>query len=96
MIPSLVLLDLMLPGTDGVELMKDILDLVDVPDHIPVGLQPGGRRGEGLRHGSGRLRGEAVLSYRTGGENKGGPTQANMSGTGSSPRDTLQAGRPDD
>ena len=29
--PELVLLDLMLPGTDGIELMKDILDVSDVP-----------------------------------------------------------------
>ena len=29
--PELVLLDLMLPGTDGIELMKDILDMADVP-----------------------------------------------------------------
>lgn len=29
--PDLVLLDLMLPGTDGIELMKDILEVVDVP-----------------------------------------------------------------
>ncbi len=29
--PHLVLLDLMLPGTDGIELMKDIFDLADVP-----------------------------------------------------------------
>ena len=29
--PELVLLDLMLPGRDGIELMKDILDLADVP-----------------------------------------------------------------
>ena len=29
--PELVLLDLMLPGMDGIELMKDILDVVDVP-----------------------------------------------------------------
>ena len=29
--PELVLLDLMLPGKDGIELMKDILDLSDVP-----------------------------------------------------------------
>ena len=29
--PKLVLLDLMLPGTDGIELMKDILDVADVP-----------------------------------------------------------------
>ncbi len=29
--PELVLLDLMLPGTDGIELMRDILDVRDVP-----------------------------------------------------------------
>ena len=29
--PHLVLLDLMLPGTDGIELMGDILDMADVP-----------------------------------------------------------------
>ena len=29
--PALVLLDLMLPGVDGIELMKDILDVADVP-----------------------------------------------------------------
>ena len=29
--PELVLLDLMLPGADGIELMKDVLDVADVP-----------------------------------------------------------------
>ena len=29
--PELVLLDLMLPGTDGIQLMKDILEIADVP-----------------------------------------------------------------
>ena len=29
--PELVLLDLMLPGTDGIELMKDILEIAEVP-----------------------------------------------------------------
>ena len=29
--PHLVLLDLMLPGTDGIELMGDILNMADVP-----------------------------------------------------------------
>ena len=29
--PSLVLLDLMLPGTDGMELMKEIREVSDVP-----------------------------------------------------------------
>ena len=29
--PELVLLDLMLPGTDGIELMQEILDVADVP-----------------------------------------------------------------
>ena len=29
--PELVLLDLMLPGTDGIQLMQDILEIADVP-----------------------------------------------------------------
>ena len=29
--PELVLLDLMLPGTDGIELMREIFDVADVP-----------------------------------------------------------------
>ena len=29
--PQLVLLDMMLPGTDGVELMTDILEIAEVP-----------------------------------------------------------------
>ena len=29
--PELALLDMMLPGTDGIELMKDILEIVDIP-----------------------------------------------------------------
>ena len=29
--PHLVLLDLMLPGTDGIRLMRDILEIANVP-----------------------------------------------------------------
>ena len=42
--PHLVLLDLMLPGNDGIELMKDIVEMADVPVIFPVGLRPGPTR----------------------------------------------------
>ena len=71
--PHLVLLDLMLPGTDGIELMKGIFDIADVPviflsvygqdDVIARAFDTGGRR----------LCGQALLSHGAGGEDQGGP-----------------------
>ena len=65
--PLLVLLDLMLPGTDGIQLMKEIRKTADVPiiflsaygreDLIARAFDMGGRR----------LRGQALLAHGVGG-----------------------------
>ena len=50
--PEVVLLDLMLPGTDGIELMKDGLDVADVPVIFLSAYGTGGAHCQGLRHGA--------------------------------------------
>ena len=50
-----MLLDLMLPGTDGIdgiELMRDILDVAGLAAHLPVRLRAGEGRRQGLRDGA--------------------------------------------
>ena len=39
--PRLVLLDLLLPGTDGIKLMAQVPELADSTDHLHLGLWPG-------------------------------------------------------
>ena len=46
--PDLVLLDLMLPGTDGIELMKDILGAGERAGHLRVRIRPGRAHRQGL------------------------------------------------
>ena len=62
--------------------------------HLPVRQRPGGGRRPGLRHGSGRLRGQALLADGACGQDQGGPAQACGAGAGPAPR-ALRAGRPD-
>ena len=74
--PHLALLDLMLPGSDGIELMRDIRAVADIP---VIFLSVGGQEdvvARALRHGSRRLRRPALLAHGAGGENQGGPAQA--------------------
>ena len=92
--PRLVLLDLVLPGS-----RRHRADAGDPRDrrragHLPVRLRPGRGCGPGLRPGSGRLRGQALLSDGAGGQNQGGPAQAGGAGVGPARR-ALRAGRPD-
>ena len=47
--PHLVLLDLMLPGTDGIELMRGHPGYGRRAGHLPVGLRPGGDHRQGFR-----------------------------------------------
>ena len=74
--PHLVLLDLMLPGTDGIELMGDILDMADVP---VIFLSAYGQEeiiARAFENGCRRLRGQALLADGACGEDQGGPAQA--------------------
>ena len=60
--PHLVLLDLMLPGTDGIELMGGHPRYGRRAGHLPVGLRPRGDHCQGLREWGRRLRGQALLT----------------------------------
>ena len=95
--PRLVLLDMMLPGRDGMELMKDIREVSDVP---VIFLSVNGQEevvARALRHGSGRLRGQALLADGACGQDQGGPAQAAQArGAGAGPAlRALRAGSPD-
>ena len=62
--PRLVLLDLVLPGADGIELMEQLPELADLPViFISVYGRDDGR--QGARERRGRLRRQAVLRDRT-------------------------------
>ena len=60
--PELVLLDLMLPGTDGIVLMRSIREMADVPVIFISAYGQDQVHRQGLRDGSGRLRGQAVFA----------------------------------
>ena len=62
--------------------------------HLPLRQRPGGGGRPGLRHGSGRLRGQALLGDGACGQDQGGPAQACGAGAGPALR-ALRAGRPD-
>ena len=80
--PHLVLLDLVLPGSDGIEMMRAIREIADVPVIFLSAYGQDGGCGPGLRPGSGRLRGQALLPDGAGGPDQGGPAQAGGAGTG--------------
>ena len=58
--------------------------------HLPVRLRPGAAHRPGLRHGSRRLRGQALLADGAGGPDPGGPAQAGVARAVGA----LRAGRP--
>ncbi len=73
--PDLVLLDLLLPGLDGIELMRAVPALSDRPVILPLRIRPRRNDSQGLRVRSGRLRCQALLANGTRGQNRGGPAQ---------------------
>ena len=71
--PALVLLDLMLPGVDGIELMRTVPELARPPaGHIHLGPRARRDRRPGVRGGRGRLHRQALLAYPVGGAGEGG------------------------
>ena len=87
--PQLVLLDLMLPGADGIELLEQIPGAGRPAGHLHPRLRPGrdDRPGVGVR--SRRLHRQALLADGVDGESPGGPAPAGRART-------LRAGRPRD
>ncbi len=81
--PHLVLLDLVLPGTDGVELLKDIRTMADVPVIFISAYGQEDVVRQGLGHGGRGLPGETLVAYGIGGEDSSGP--AEQSGPGGQP-----------
>ena len=65
--PRLVLLDLILPGPDGVELMQQVPELSRPPGHLHLRLRPRRDRRQGARGRRGRLHRQAVLAHGAGG-----------------------------
>ena len=92
--PHLVLLDLMLPGTDGIELMREHPRHGGRAGHLPVGLRPGRDHRQGLREWGRRLRRQALLADGACGEDQGGPAQAGSARMGRAVG-TLRAGGAD-
>ncbi|MCY4634081.1 MAG: hypothetical protein OXG04_06165 [Acidobacteria bacterium] len=74
--PQLVLLDLVLPGSDGIELMKQVPELIRPAGHLHLGLPPRRHRRAGARGGRGRLHRQALLADRVGGAGAGGAQTA--------------------
>ena len=74
--PRLVLLDLMLPGTDGIELMQSVPELLRPTGHLHLGLRArrDHRAGAGGRRRG--LRGQALFADRAHGAHPGGPAPA--------------------
>ena len=69
--PHLVLLDLVLPEVDGIELMRDIFEIAEVPVLFLSSYGRDEMIGPGLRRRGGRLRGQALLTDRAEGQGPG-------------------------
>ena len=69
--PDLVLLDLILPGVSGFDLMKRIRQVSTVPVIFLSGARRGRACGAGVEDGGRRLYRQAFLAERAGGENRG-------------------------
>ena len=65
--PRLVLLDLILPGQDGIELMREVPELSDLPVIFISAYGRDETVASGARSGRGRLHRQAVLADRAGG-----------------------------
>ena len=85
--PRLVLLDLLLPGTDGIKLMEQVPELADLPIIFISGYGRDETIAQGAGDGSHRLRRQALLADGADGAGQGGPAAAGRAGV-------LRAGGP--
>ena len=92
--PRLALLDLMLPNSDGIELMKQILEIVDVPVIFVSAYGRDESHRQGHRDRSGRLHCQTLLLNGTRGQGAGRPAQKARSIPGDLSEPFI-AGRPD-
>ena len=70
--PELALLDLMLPGAEGVDLVQDILKIEDLPVVFVYAYGREDLVAWALDMGGGGLRGQALLAHETAGPYRGG------------------------
>ena len=92
--PRLVLLDLVLPGSDGIELMDRMLGVADVPVIFLSAYSRDEIIARAKDAGGGGLHGQALLPHRAGGPGPGRPAPAGVPGSGGAAR-ALRAGGPD-
>ena len=92
--PHLVLLDLVLPESDGIDLMKAIFRMADVPVLFVSGYGKDQVIAQAFEQGGHRLHCQALLADGVGGEGTGGPAQVGRPLPGRTVG-TLRAGRPD-
>ena len=77
--PQLVLLDLMLPGADGIGLLEQVPELANRPGPLPLRLRPGRDARESVGARSHRLHRQALLADGADGESPGGPAPGGRS-----------------
>ena len=78
--PQLVLLDLLLPGSDGIELMQSVPELADLPVIFISAYGRDETVAKALAGRSGRLHRQALLADRTDGQSAGGLAPAGRTG----------------
>ena len=86
--PALVLLDLILPGTDGIALMERVPELADLPVIFISGYGRDQTIAKALEAGAADYVVKTLFAHRVGGENPGDPTRAGHAAR------TLSAGKP--
>ena len=74
--PQLVVLDLVLPGTDGLELMEQVPEMADLPVIFISGYGRDETIAKGLAGRGSRLHRQAFLSNGAGSKSAGGPAQS--------------------
>ena len=92
--PHLVLLDMMLPGTHGIDLMSDVRAAADVPVIFLSAYGEDDAIARAFDMGAADYRGQALLRNGAYGKNQGSPSPGNCARM-DSPAQSLSRGRPE-